>query len=315
MRRASGGVSTTTVAAVARLTVSLLVLEALSCGGDGGGGGGGGGGGTIALSYRTSLTAAQQAAFEAAKDRLQKVITGGLTSVRVANKTCDDQSASPPVIDQTVDGLLILVNVRDLGDAGILAQSGPCLVRSTTRLPIVSVMNLNSVNLTNLSDASLRKTVLHEMAHALGFGTVWDARARAPLSPLLQAHTFTGAQALSAAVAANGAPGSWTAVPVEDCVSTPTGVCGSGTLDSHWRWSVFGNELMTGWIASGAQPLSTTTIASLEDLGYSVDLTQADAFTIPSASALRALASEPPPVDLGDDVLHVRPLEVDGSSP
>jgi len=309
MRRAFGATSTTAVGALSRL--ALLTLGALSCNG------GGSGGGTIALSYRTSLTPAQQAAFEAARDRLQKVITGGLNAVLVENKTCDDQSGTPPTINQTVNGLLILVNVTDLGDTGIIAQSGPCLIRSKTRLPIVSVMNLNSVSLSTLSDESLRKTVLHEMTHALGFGTVWDATARAPLPPLLEAHTFTGAQALAAAVSSNGAPSSWTSVPVEDCGSAPPGAaCGPGTLDSHWRWSVFGDELMTGWITSGAQPFSATTIASLGDLGYSVDLTQADAYTIPSpGAALRALAAEPPPVDLGDDVLHVRPVEVDDSSP
>ncbi|HET6411598.1 MAG TPA: leishmanolysin-related zinc metalloendopeptidase [Anaeromyxobacter sp.] len=309
MRRASGPKSTTAAGALARLALALLTLEALSCNG------GGSGGGTIELSYRSSLTQAQQAAFEAARDRLQKVITGGLTAVVVANQTCDDQSATPPTIDQTVNGLLILVNVTDLGQTGIIAQSGPCLVRSKSRLPIVSVMKLNSVSLSALSDESLRKTVLHEMTHALGFGTVWDATARAPLPPLLEAHNFTGAQALAAAKSSNGAPISWTSVPVEDCMTAPAG-CGPGTLDSHWRWSVFGDELMTGWITSGAQPFSATTIASLGDLGYSVDLTRADAFTIPSPSAaLRALTAEPPPVELGDDVLHVRPVEVDDSSP
>jgi hypothetical protein len=39
------------------------------------------------------------------------------------------------------------------------------------------------------------------------------------------------------------------------------------------------DELMTGNFAAGAQPLSRITIASFEDLGYTVDYTSADPYT------------------------------------
>jgi hypothetical protein len=38
-------------------------------------------------------------------------------------------------------------------------------------------------------------------------------------------------------------------------------------------------ELMTGYADAGTQPLSRITIASLEDLGYTVDYTNADSYT------------------------------------
>src|SRR5205814_4913622 len=67
-----------------------------------------------------------------------------------------------------------------------------------------------------------------------------------------------------------------TSVPVENSG-------GSGTRDSHWRESVFGNELMTGWVGPGtALPLSRVTIASLADLGYQVNLNAADAYAPPA---------------------------------
>jgi hypothetical protein len=64
-------------------------------------------------------------------------------------------------------------------------------------------------------------------------------------------------------------------VPVEN-----TG--GAGTRDGHWRESVFGSELMTGFYDSGvANPLSAVSAASLRDLGYVVDDSRTEAFTLP----------------------------------
>ena len=65
-------------------------------------------------------------------------------------------------------------------------------------------------------------------------------------------------------------------VPVEN-----TG--GPGTAGGHWRESVFGNELMTGYLNPGTNPLSAMTIAAMIDLGYSVSLTAADAYSFTSA--------------------------------
>jgi hypothetical protein len=48
---------------------------------------------------------------------------------------------------------------------------------------------------------------------------------------------------------------------------------------------VFKSELMTGYINTRANPLSTVTIGALRDLGYTVDFTKADPFT--PATALR----------------------------
>jgi hypothetical protein len=62
-------------------------------------------------------------------------------------------------------------------------------------------------------------------------------------------------------------------VPVE-------GTGGPGTRNSHWRETVFKNELMTGFLNNGSNPLSIVTIASLADMGYVVDSGEDDAFVI-----------------------------------
>jgi hypothetical protein len=267
------------------------------------------------------VTPDQQTAFEDAVARIEKIVIGQLGTLAVNNLSCDTGLESVP-ISQSVSGLLILVSVQDLGTTGILAKSGPCIIRSNSRLPLVGAMTFNSQYLAGLSTEDLHKTVLHEMLHTLGFGTMWGKQTQDGFDLLAGAGaagaSYTGRQALCGAEGLNSAPASWTSVPVEDCVNHPAGSCGTGTEDSHWRWAVFDNELMTGWIVSGAQPLSATTIASLRDLGYSVDLSQADAYSVPTMVTARALeqGAAPAPVALGDDLLHVRPVEVDeGSTP
>ncbi len=308
-----------------KLAVTSAAVAALSCGSGGGptcdlAGGAAAGLYHIELQFRTSVTADQQTAFQDAAARLEKVVTGQLNTVAV-NKSCDTGSGVVPV-NQTVGGLLILVSVQDLGSTGILAQSGPCIIRSNNHLPLVGSMTFNSQYLSTLSTDDLHKTVLHEMLHTLGFGTLWGAPSTAGYGFNMVASagkagaSFTGFQALCGAKGQNSAPGSWSSVPVEDCVVHPTATCGSGTQDSHWRWAVFGNELMTGWIVPGPQPLSATTIASLHDLGYQIDLTQADAFAVSTTAAVHALEGVTAPISLGDDLLHVRPVEVDeGAAP
>ena len=70
-----------------------------------------------------------------------------------------------------------------------------------------------------------------------------------------------------------------TPVPVEN-----TG--GEGTADGHWRESVFKNELMSGFIAASGNPLSRLTAASLQDLGYKVNLSAAEPYSLPNLQLL-----------------------------
>ena len=56
---------------------------------------------------------------------------------------------------------------------------------------------------------------------------------------------------------------------------------------------MFKSELMTP--GSREDPLSAITIQSLADLGYSVDVTQAEPYTLPSAAKASAkIAAQPP---------------------
>ena len=104
----------------------------------------------------------------------------------------------------------------------------------------------------------LYDTVLHEIAHVLGFGlgSLWDRLLREPSGARVSGQDthFRGEAAVAAFDRAGGTSYAGRKVPVENDTSR----YGRGALDTHWRESVFGAELMTTTVAieDGAEPLS-----------------------------------------------------------
>jgi hypothetical protein len=140
-------------------------------------------------------------------------------------------------------------------------------------------MEFDSADMASMEASGLLYgVVLHEMGHVLGSGTIWSSRGMlsgaGTSNPI-----FVGAQATAAYNQIFGL--SAAGVPVEN-----TG--GGGTRDSHWRDSIFTNELMTGWAGPGTNlPLSRITVGSLADIGYTVNMAAADSYT-PSSSQISA---------------------------
>jgi len=259
---------------------------------------------TIELQFLSTPTPAQMAAFTAARQRWESLIVGDLQNVSL-DAAAGQCGGNSPAIHRPVDDLLILVTLTSIdGPGNVLAGSGPCFVRNTNTLPVLSLMQLDTDDLDQLETSGLLQAVIvHEMGHALGYGTIWtdlNLLADATPPPGTDPH-FTGAQATAAFEAAGGA--SYVAslkVPVEN-----TG--GQGTADAHWRESVFGSELMTGFVDAGVNPLSRVTVGSMADLAYSVNFADADPYTL--APGLRAFGRGPV-VELKNDVVRVPLHEV-----
>jgi hypothetical protein len=256
---------------------------------------------SVTLRFLGDAPESQRAAFERARDRLSQVVTGDLPDAPLRQAAI--ASCGNVALDETVDDVLVLVQLEPIdGPDGILGQAGPCVLRRGA-LPALGMMHFDSADVAELeASGDLDAVVLHEMLHVLGFGTIWESRG------LLTGATtpdpyFTGAGARSAFGENGGAGYPGTPVPVENDG-------GPGTRDGHWRESVLEHELMTGWISGATQPLSRTTIASLADLGYTVDLARADAFTMSSSAAVQALGDERT-LDLGADARVGPVYEVD----
>jgi Leishmanolysin len=236
-----------------------------------------------------SLTGPQQTAFNAAATKWESAIVRGIPDTPVSLPVGACFPATPgfpasPAIDQTVDDLLIVAQIKPIdGPGGVLGEAGPCAVSPVDHLTRVGTMQFDSADVADMiGNGTFTQVVTHEMGHVLGFGTLWNS-GRA----LLQGSgggdpRFLGPRA-NAEYAALGGSGT---IPVENSG-------GDGTANAHWREAIFGNELMTGFINAGPNPLSAMSIASMADMGYQVSLGAADPYSLPG-SAFRAQSSSPP---------------------
>jgi len=171
-----------------------------------------------------------------------------------------------------IDDLKITASVTNIDGPGrILGQAGPTLLRSSTYLPIQGNMKFDSADMASMvNNGTLLGVVLHEMGHVLGFGTLWGLRGFN--STFGQ---YTGPQALATyKTMTNDATKTY--VPLE------TGG-GAGTANAHWLESLFDRELMTGYAESDSNmPLSILTVRAMQDLGYQVDISRAETYTLPT---------------------------------
>ena len=264
----------------------------------------------ILVRFVGRVTASQRQAVSQAQARWEALITQDLDNVqlRVAAGGCGEES---PAVDDTIDDLMIFVMLVPIdGPGGVLGSAGPCFLRNSSNLTALGAMRFDSADLEEIEAAGLLETVIvHEMGHVLGFGSLWGlqgllADPSLPENDSVQTDPhFTGAQAITAFNEVGGAAYIGAKVPVED-----TG--GKGTADGHWRESVFSNELMTGFVDAGQNPLSKVTLASLADQGYAVNIGGAEPYSLTLAlRGTRAL----PRLALGNDVLHLPVKKVDAS--
>ena len=215
----------------------------------------------ITLDFTTPISEARRGVFTRAAARWDTIVNTLFDPVTVDGRE--------------IDGILIEAAITPIdGPEGVLGQAGPTVLRPGSELPAKGIMQFDTADTERLErDASFADVVLHEMAHVLGFGTLW-ARAGLVQGSGGADPRFTGPGAAREYRALTGSAAG-AAVPIAN-----TG--GAGTREGHWRELVFGDELLTGFLSGAQRPISRLSVASFGDLGYEVDITAADAFELPS---------------------------------
>ena len=254
----------------------------------------------IELVFVSSVTPAQRAAFVRAAERWMAILAPTELPDFRANRTltCGDDTRFARYVE-TIDELMIVAAVSEIdGPGGTLAQAGPCWGRIGSWLPFYGRMEFDAADLDRLEQrGSLEETILHEMGHVLGIGTIWDRLGllRNPASDTEAPDThFTGRLAIDAFNEAGGTGYRGAKVPVEN-------MGGPGSRNGHWRETVLSAELMTPYTSGVPEPLSAITIQSLADIGYEVDSTAAEPYRLPGADAARAIDPDRL-IPYGDDI-------------
>ncbi|ARE40998.1 Zinc metalloendopeptidase, leishmanolysin family [Rhodovulum sp. P5] len=233
----------------------------------------------------SGATSAQAEAFTIAASIWETLITG---------YTVDDYSTP----------LTVSMSVTDIdGSGGTLGYGGPSYgqfadseLYVTSGLVAFDTDDIDSYSLTDLVTLAL-----HEVAHVIGFGTLWeygpyDLTDASGYRDAANATEYTGANAVAAYNDEMGLTGDSlvTSIALEEAG-------GSGTAGSHWDETDYGlgtdditYELMTGWY-NGADSayISAFTLASFEDLGYTT-LWSEGSYTAMSIDELIAMVTAVP---------------------
>jgi len=212
---------------------------------------------SLSINNLGGLTPSQSSVFDDAIDYWQSYLTG----VQSAFNHSITIDASGTSID---------------GAGGILGQAGPTSITRLSDSRFVYAnrgrMRFDSADLQSLENrGQLFDVIVHEMAHVIGFGTLWTTDffiAGSQSNYVTNSGRYTGEYALEI----------YRQEFVEDAEFIPVELGGgAGTANSHWDepWPGGASDLMTGYLGPYPITLSDTTIASFADIGYLTTVTHA----------------------------------------
>ena len=170
-----------------------------------------------------------------------------------------------PSYDGTVDDIVVDVTVMPL--PGFMGDASWCVVGSDG-LPRLSMVRISTIGLDNLyTTGALDDLVSHEFGHALGFGTVAPWATFTENTGEVTGYQFSGPRSVAEFLQLGGRGA---AVPLSHDAG-------------HWDETTLQNELMTCYLEAGTttHPLSGVTAAAMADLGYHVDMSAVDSWTVP----------------------------------
>ena len=196
----------------------------------------------IQLGFTSSVSASARDVIRAAASTWESILANTELSDVTFNRRVSCGGVTTTGAVGTVDELLILFTAESIdGPRGSLGYAGPCTLRTSNSLPIVGRVVLDSEDIDRIpATTGLLDLVIHEIAHVLGFGLLWDdfglLADPSSVTPGADTH-FTGAGAIAAFNAAGGASYTGAKVPVHNEAPGP---------DGHWRASIFPGEAGSG---------------------------------------------------------------------
>jgi len=162
------------------------------------------------------------------------------------------------------DGPLIFGTIEPIdGPGNILGSAGPdfAFFLDVAVVTTEGSMRFDSADVSALlASGAFEAVILHEMAHVLGIGTLWD-----PALNDLSDCRVNGDPSYFGPAGLQGAQDVFM-VFTDDIVELDGG---GGTRCGHWDEGLFDNELMTGFLNGGVNnPITDLTVGGLTDLGF-----------------------------------------------
>ncbi len=219
----------------------------------------------INVVFGGGLSASQQTVFDQAEAFWENLITGYQPGITLTGITIN---ASGIGID---------------GGGGVLGQAGPTTGVSQGGFAVATsgIMQFDTADWADLETSGLLdEVIIHEMAHVIGFGTVWQANGVYTNGT----GEYRGQNALDIYNLEFDPQAEFIPVELDG---------GLGTADGHWDegWAGGATELMTGFLNTPAF-VSATTVASFRDIGYTtVDVIAAVPLPAPFLMLLSGLVA------------------------
>ena len=130
----------------------------------------------IQLGFTSSVSASARDVIRAAASTWESILANTELSDVTFNRRVSCGGVTTTGAVGTVDELLILVTAESIdGPRGSLGYGGPCTLRTNGGLPVVGGVVLDSEDMDRIpATTGLLDLAIHEMAHVLGFGILWD---------------------------------------------------------------------------------------------------------------------------------------------
>lgn len=176
---------------------------------------------------------------------------------------------------ENTDYVVYFVETNCTGNT--IATAGPKYLDANNR-PYIGVVHLCISKALSMMDeqAYYEVVVLHEMMHALGYGTIFDYMTNMVEKTTVNDIEF---QQIVTPKVVQTAKKHFGCDIMTGALLENDG--GNGTANSHWEMTLYSGELMVGWISSTKpNKLTNMTLSWLEDTGlYEVDYSAAEELT------------------------------------